>query len=159
MTIVTTLPMKDSAWRKLTGAEKLVGAGFRAWMTGYNTQDISSWEACWNEYSTELGPRGAKQAIADLSYWVRTVKEHTARKIETFPNGCSGFCKDECLAVSVVAACQHKHCPALQICAAELIGSQETDKMIETAEGFAYTLSQLDIHLGKNSVNSLANVA
>ncbi len=159
MTIVNQMPAEMAAWRKLTGAEKLVASGFRAWWAGYDTQDIGCWETCWNDYSNELGPRGAKQAIADLSYWVRTVKEHTTRKIETFPSGCSGFCKDECLAVSVVAACQHKHCPALQICAAELIGSQETDRMIETAEGFAYTLTQLDIHLGKNSVNPLSNVA
>lgn len=141
--------MKTSTnnWHTLNKAESLVGLGFRAWMAGYDTQDIACWETCWNTYSTELGTRGAKQAISDLSYWVRTVKEQTVRKIETYPSGCKGFCKDECLAVSVIASCQHPHCPALQICAAELIGTKETDRIIETAEAFAFTLKQLDIHL------------
>jgi hypothetical protein len=42
---------------------------------------------------------------------VRTIKNKARREIEVFPMGCKGFCRDECIAISMVAACQHDACP------------------------------------------------
>ena len=38
-----------------SGAEWLVGVGFRCWLAGYDTGDIACWENGWNEYNRLLG--------------------------------------------------------------------------------------------------------
>jgi hypothetical protein len=56
------------------GAERLVGIGFRCWLAGYDTGDISCWENGWNEYSRTLGAERAKRAVTELACWVRAVR-------------------------------------------------------------------------------------
>ncbi len=38
-----------------SGAEWLVGVGFRCWLAGYDTGDIACWENGWNAYAQALG--------------------------------------------------------------------------------------------------------
>ena len=77
-----------------TGAEWLVGVGFRCWLAGYDTGDIACWENGWNEYNRLLGPSRAERAVTELACWVRAVRSSASRKIEYYPFGCSGFCPD-----------------------------------------------------------------
>ena len=56
------------------GAERLVGVGFRCWLAGYETGDISCWESGWNAYSVALGPLHAKRAVTELACWVRATE-------------------------------------------------------------------------------------
>ena len=74
-----------------TGAEWLVGVGFRCWLAGYDTGDISCWEHGWNAYSHVLGAERAKRAVTELACWVRAVRSSASRKIEYYPFGCAGF--------------------------------------------------------------------
>ena len=41
-----------------SGAEWLVGVGFRCWLAGYDTGDIACWENGWNEYTACSAPSG-----------------------------------------------------------------------------------------------------
>jgi hypothetical protein len=138
-----------------TGAEWLVGMGFRCWLAGYETGDIACWENGWNEYARALGPERARRAVTELACWVRTVRASASRKIEYAPFGCPGFCADECLAISLIAASQHQRCPAMRACALALTGSDSVDPVLEAANAFADALDQADQRLSPEAVAAL----
>src|SRR5215468_964794 len=138
-----------------TGAEWLVGVGFRCWLAGYETGDISYWENGWNEYARALGTERAKRAVTELACWVRAVRASASRKIEYSPFACPGFCADECLAISLIAASQHHRCPAMRACALALTGSELVDPVLQTANAFADALDQADQRLSTEAVAAL----
>lgn len=132
--------------------ERLVGLGFRCWMSGYQTGDIGCWEEAWNVYAATLGAKSARVAMSELSCWVRKIRHVAGRDIGTFPTGCRSFCRDECVAISMVAASQHKVCPALRACAFALLGSQMIDDVMAETDSFALTLAALDQRLEPASI-------
>jgi hypothetical protein len=138
----------------LTGAERLVGVGFRCWLAGYDTGDISCWENGWNEYARALGAERAKRAVTELACWVRAVRASAARKIEYCPVDCPGFCADECMAISIIAASQHHRCPAMRACALALTGSDLVAPVIDAANAFADALQDADQRLSPEAVSA-----
>jgi hypothetical protein len=136
----------------LPGPERLVGVGFRCWLSGFQTSDIGCWETAWHEFSTAVGPRAAKPLMTDLACWVRAVQDTAERRIEVYPANCRRFCRDECLAISMVAACQHSACPAFRACAIALLGSNDVDEAIDCAESFASRLREADQVLSPGTV-------
>jgi hypothetical protein len=133
-------------------SERLVGIGFRCWLAGYQTDDINCWETGWNLFASELGPDCAKTAITELSCWVRSVHKKACRPIKYFPFGCAGFCPDECMAISMVAASQHSFCPAMRSCAFALLGSSDIDDVVETATEFGNVLRDFGHVLSDQSI-------
>lgn len=126
------------------GAERLIGLGFRYWVAGYKSGDIDRWEDAWRIYSHALGPNAARTAVSELSAWVRAVSAAARREIEVRNGDCDGFCRDESLALSMIAACQHNTCPAMRACAFALIESSLIDEVVHHAESFAVTMRGLD---------------
>lgn len=120
--------------------ERLVGVGFRCWLTGFESGDIAAWEETWNDYQEQMGIESAKAAVMGLSNYVRAVMASASRSIETYPAERRGFCRDECLAISVIAACQHDRRSELCACAAALIGCEEIGDAVNAAQGFAGAL-------------------
>jgi hypothetical protein len=139
-----------------SGAERLVGVGFRCWLAGYDTGDIACWETGWNEYARALGSSRAKRAVTELACWVRAVRASAARKIEYSPVGCAAFCADECMAISLIAASQHHRCPAMRACALALTGSVLVEPVIDAANAFADVLQEADQLLSPETVAALA---
>jgi hypothetical protein len=75
------------------------------------------------------------------------------RGLEVFPEASLGFCRDECLAVAMIAACQHHICPAMRACAFALIeSSSSVDRVIDTAQEFAEELAGLEEVLSLGSI-------
>jgi len=138
-----------------TGAEWLVGVGFRCWLAGYDTGDIGCWEKGWNEYNRVLGASRAKRAVTELACWVRAVRSSASRKIQYYPLARSGFCNDECMAISLIAASQHHRCPAMQACALALTGSDLVEPVIDAANAFADALQEADQRLSPEAVSAL----
>jgi hypothetical protein len=128
----------------LPGPERLVGLGFRLWLGGLRTGDISCWEKAWCAYSTAMGAASAKSAVGDLALWVRAIHTHAQRALETADPGCARFCRDECVAISMIAACQHHACPAMRACAFALLGCSMIDEVVGVAESFAHTMQGAD---------------
>ena len=126
------------------GAERLIGLGFRYWVAGYKSGDIDRWEEAWRIYAKALGPNAARTAVSELSAWVRAVSAAARREIEVCSGDCAGFCRDECLAVSMIAACQHNTCPAMRACAFALIESSLIDEVVHHAQSCAVTMRGLD---------------
>lgn len=130
--------------REAVGAERLVGLGFRYWVSGYQSGNIDRWEDAWDIYSRALGACRARAAVAELSAWVRSVSAAARREITVCNDGCARLCRDECLAVSMIAACQHNTCPAMRACAFALVESSLIDEVVHHAESFALTMRGLD---------------
>lgn len=124
--------------------ERLVGLGFRYWLTGFRSGDISCWEKAWRAYSNALGAAAAKAAVTDLSCWVRAINRHARRDLETAAVDCDRFCRDECIAIEMISACQHNACPAMRACAFALLGCSLIDEVVEGAETFAATMRGAD---------------
>ena len=129
---------------KFAGPERLVGLGFRYWLHGFRTGDITSWEKAWCTYSSTMGAAAAKTAVGELSCWVRAINSNTQRELETPPPDCTGFCQDECVAIAMIAACQHNACPAMRACAFALLGCSMIDAVVQGAESFAETMRGAD---------------
>lgn len=132
--------------------ERLVGVGFRCWLKGLATGDISHWEDAFNAFSAQLGPDRAKTLLIELSQFVRAISTTAEREIEVAEPGFCGFCRDECLAISIVAACQHGAHPALQSSAAALLGSNDIGDTIVGAQTFASGLKSANLLLALESV-------
>jgi len=128
----------------LVGPERLVGLGFRYWLTGFRTGDISCWERAWRAYSNALGATAAKSAVTDLSCWVRAINRHGQRDLKTAAVDCDRFCRDECIAVEMISACQHNACPAMRACAFALLGCSMIEEVVQGAESFAATMRGAD---------------
>lgn len=140
-------------------ATKLVGLGFRCWLAGYETQDVNCWETGWNVYARELGPAQAKIAVSELSCWVRAIYSAKCREIETYPFGCAGFCRDECMAISMIAASQHAACPAMRACAFTLLGTSEIDGVVESATNFGNLLRTTGHMLSNSAICDATAIA
>jgi len=138
----------------LPEAERLVALGFRYWMLGRNTGNVGCWERAWNLYSGIFGITGAKIAVANLSTWVGALSTTAHREIDVYPEDCRGFCRDECIAVSMIAACQHHTCPAMRACAFALVESSMIDGVVTQAQNFADTMVSLDQVLSAGSIVS-----
>ncbi len=134
--------------------ERIVALGFRYWMIGLNNGDIGAWERAWGLYSGLFGAAGAKQAVGSLSRWVGAVGSTSCRDIEVFPECCRSFCRDECLAVSLIAACQHDTRTAARACAYALVEASDVDKVVANARSFADALLSLDHRLARESILS-----
>ncbi len=96
--------------------------------------------------------------MGELSFWVRTIRAQAHRRLEYFPVNCIGFCRDECMAISMIAAWQHNACPALRACAFALIGESCIDPVVNASEDFAGVLSGLDIRLCSESIIEVAGI-
>jgi hypothetical protein len=128
-------------------AERLVGLGFRYWLTGFRTGDISCWERAWCVYSEVLGAQAAKGVVTDLAGWVRSINRHARRDLKTAAVDCERFCRDECIAIEMISACQHEACPAMRACAFALLGCSMIDEVVNGAESFAATMRGADLVL------------
>lgn len=138
---------------------RLVGLGFRCWLAGYETEDVNCWETGWNVYARELGPVHAKAAVGELSCWVRSIYNAKCRQIETYPFVCAGFCRDECMAISMIAASQHSACPAMRACAFTLLGTSDIDAVVDAAANFGDLLRSTGHLLSNNAICDATAIA
>ena len=141
------------------GPERLVGLGFRFWMQGRADGNIACWERAWSLYSGMFGPARARIAVGELSGWVAALDTKARRRIEVGRDGCGAFCRDECIAISMIAACQHNACPALRACAFALIETSEIDGVAGHAQRFADTMTSLDQVLSPASIVAAPAIA
>jgi hypothetical protein len=132
--------------------EHLVGVGFRCWLGGLSSGDIQRWEEAWNTFSGALGPDRAKDLLLDLSHFVRAVKANAHRDIQISPTGAGCFCRDECLAISIIAATQHGDRSTLKASACALIGCDDIGDTISGAQVLANGLRSAKQLLRQESI-------
>ncbi len=121
-------------------SELLVGYGFRGWITGCQTGNVNCWERVWRLYSNVLSPSSAKVVLGCLSSFAKSVNLASRNGIKVSAMDACQFSRDECLAISMVAASQHHTCPAMRACAFALIESNMMDEVLHHADTYALTL-------------------
>jgi hypothetical protein len=139
----------------LPGPERIVGLGFRYWTHGCQSGDILSWHRAWEFYCGLFGVFGGSEAATKLSRWVNALNRSRAREIEVFSGVSRGFSVDECIAVAMIAACQHNTCPAMRACAFALMESSGIENVVDEAQAFADTLMSLDQVLSAGSIMTI----
>lgn len=127
-----------------TSAETLVGLGFRGWVTGFKTGNVDAWQQVWTLYSSTLGRDEATTVFGALSDWSKVLTRSSMQGVDVRPLGTCGFCRDECLAISMIAAEQHKTCPALRACAYALVECSQLDEVLERTTAYAEALARVD---------------
>lgn len=138
---------------------QLVGVGFRLCLRGAQTGDLSYWDQVTRLYCRHLEKNAARAALSELSAWTKTVGDASARSIRINSDGCPGFCKDECLAIAMIAASQHKTCPAMRACAFALIEHGGIQAVVDQSEQFAMTLKAVDQVLSPNYIVNAAAIS
>jgi hypothetical protein len=94
---------------------------------------------------TALSLHGAPRALlVQFSAWALAIAADAERPIGILAIEAPGFCDDERLAVALVAACQHRACPALQACAFALMGTEYPGRALAATEAIATTLTGAD---------------
>jgi hypothetical protein len=136
----------------IDGPERLVGLGFRYWVLGRQTGNVACWERAWDLYSGMFGVAGGRVAMTHLSSWVGVLGATACRTIEVADGRCPNFCRDECIAIAMIAACQHRTCPALRACAFALVETSHINGVVGEAQDFADSLASLDTILSPASI-------
>lgn len=123
--------------------ERLVVEGYRRWMAGYETGSIEPWELAWSYYTSEFGDVEGRRAVADLSSFVRALRGCAQCPLRIFPYGAKSLCREECLAVGLIAACQHNDLTLRGGCITALGGCPRSNEIGEAAGRYAATLMEL----------------
>jgi hypothetical protein len=152
LSAATTLTSSNIVPLAARAPERLVGVGFRCWFAGFTTGDIGCWEEAWSVFSRTLGNGPAKALLLDLSQFVRAVSATSERDIQVQAPGCGGFCRDECLAISIIAACQHNDRQSLAASVSALLGSDAIGDALNGAQTFACGLKSVHQVLSADSV-------
>ncbi len=136
---------------------QMVGRSFRCGMLARREASGLSWSYAWQEIAGVAGASQADDLVMALEKFVESVDRAAARHIEVLPKGCPGLCRDECLAVSVIAASQLGACPALKSCVYALIDCGNVETCIQTATSFSAALRHAGQTLPRDAIcNALA---
>jgi hypothetical protein len=128
-------------------AEKLVVEGYRHWTAGYETGSVIPWEMAWGLYSNILGGSNARIALAQLSNFIRTLGRCAHCPLRAFPFGARHICRDECLALGLVAARQHQDLRSAELCLGGLVCAPRAREVGEAAGDFAAVLADFEQRL------------
>lgn len=138
--------------------EKLVLEGYRRWLAGYDTGSVTPWEMGWALYTQLLGGAEGRRALSDLSHFVRTLRNCAACPLLSFPFGAHHVCRDECLALGLIAALQHDDDAAASACLDAMSCPARRADMREAATSFADTLAGLRQYLLPIPVHAIEDV-
>lgn len=140
-------------------ADTYVGTGFRYWLTGLRTGELSHWERAFTVSAQCFGVATARDVCRDFSQWVRLLSERSHRELLVSPLACPTFCHDECVAMALIAAYQNKGCPALQVCAMTLLGCEPSEDVCAISGSLASRLSQADHILSDGAIAHVVRYA
>jgi hypothetical protein len=140
-------------------ADIFVGTGFRYWLTGFRTGNLVHWERAFSLAQDAVGINAARDVCRDFSQRVRILNERSRRDLKVLDAGTPGFCRDECVAMAVVAAHQHKACPALQACAMTLLECEPRSDLAELSGSLAEQLSKADHVLSPGAMEHVVRYA
>ncbi len=142
MSAISKFPSHDLLELK---PEKLVITGLRSCAAGYDFGDASCWEAAWQAYLSEVGPRCARCLMGELQFWIRSIRCNAERPLCYFPMGCRHLCHDECMALAALSAAQAGDDEAGRLAIRHLMDMASPEAMEDVwiaAQSFADALKQ-----------------
>lgn len=121
--------------------EKLVLEGYRRWLAGFESGSVIPWEMTQTLYEELLGAAQGRQVVAELSHFVRTLRRCAACPLKSFPFNAHHVCRDECLALGLIAALQHDDEGAAATCLAAMSCSALSAHLATAAACYADALA------------------
>jgi hypothetical protein len=125
-------------------SERVVGLGFRCAMVCCGATHLTPGlgadhaEAAVTTLRREIAAATLPSHLGHrFMAWGLAVAVQSARPLVVLPLDSVDFSRDEGLAVALVAAVQHPHCPALRSCAFALLGTDEIDRVLTTTAALA----------------------
>lgn len=141
----TLIPVYNGREDPLRVNNRLVGFGFRCALTALRATRpetaIAAAAALEETLTTHELPCEARSGFLS---WSLAVEACAVRPVTVLPVSALGFCRDECLAISLVAACQHDACPALRACACALLGCDHCPRVLDATNHVALMLKRFD---------------
>jgi hypothetical protein len=121
--------------------EKLVLEGYRCWLVGFESGSVLPWEMAGTLYEELLGAADGRRVVAELSHFVRTLRRCAACPLRSFPFNAHHVCRDECLALGLIAALQHDDAAAAQTCLSAIACPRLLAHVCEAASCYADALA------------------
>jgi hypothetical protein len=121
--------------------ERLVLEGYRGWLAGFETGSVTPWEMTQALYNELLGPVEGRRVVVELSHFVRTLRRCAACPLRSFPFNAHHVCRDECLALGLIAALQHDDEGAARTCLSAIACPAASADVAEAATCFADALA------------------
>lgn len=135
--------------------EKLVLEGYRRWTAGFETGSIVPWEMAWVLYNGALGWSPAKQAIGELSHFIRVLRQCALCPLRSFPFDSHHVCREEFLILGLISALQNGDLRLLEICINAIACTRRCDDVTEAARGFSEILAEFSQTLLPISVQAI----
>jgi hypothetical protein len=126
--------------------ERLAINGYRLAMAGYEHGDPTCWDEFWNELVAEGGLTCACDVSGALQFYVRSLRAYSPRSLAFFPRACRRACTDECLVLSLLAACQNNDSAVRDYCLRALLPSEADDARRAVTESACLVASRLGTH-------------
>ncbi len=79
--------------------------------------------------------------VAELAAWVRTLRREGTRELACYPRPCRMLCRDECMALGLVAGCQARAWGAASQAAKALAGDEAARAVFKTGRNYASALA------------------
>lgn len=121
--------------------ERLVLEGYRRWLAGYESGSVTPWEMTQILYEELLGAAEGRRVVTELSHFVRTLRRCAACPLRSFPFNAHHVCRDECLALGLIAALQHDDEGAALTCLSAMACPALASNVAEAAVSFADALA------------------
>lgn len=131
-------------WDPVAG---LIGLGLRNCMARQRGSNARALRSVEHLYVGMMGLVQAQCVLCEIDAWSTCLGRHAARKIELACLDCPHLSRDEHIAVAMVAAAQYEACPAMQMCAQALLGSDDTAAVLKSTRRVADVLMQVDLIL------------
>jgi hypothetical protein len=116
-------------------------------MGGYDTACVACWERASDIYIDELGARAAGPVVMALGQWVRMLRRQARRRLCVLPGSCHRLCRDECLAMAMIAASQNGDEGCRERACAELIEDDAEARLSSATRLFAEALDESGLRM------------
>ena len=137
--------------------ERIVGLGFRCSLACLRSSDAAEARRACTYLTTALcADNLPAELVPQFAAWALAIESSAERPIAVLPIKSASFGRDECLAISLVAACQHQTCPALRACAFALLGSADLGRALAATATIAATLRGSDALLASSKSEAAA---
>lgn len=112
-------------------AEQLVALGFRCALTCLrNLPDAADGTAASRLSGLVTNGRLPQSSRSSFLAWGLSIECSAIRPVTILPVTAPSFCRDERLSAALVAAVQHRHCPALIASIAALLGTSDVGRVL-----------------------------
>lgn len=122
--------------------ERLVVEGLRRWMQGCERGSVTCWEMAANLFTEEFGPIEGHRMLGELVQWVDALRAGMDRPASLSPYECPRLCRDECVALAMIAASQHGDMESLNTAVDALVQPDARADTIRAARAFGNALAE-----------------